>query len=166
MEISQHCVVALTWTLTDTEGDELNVLDEALEFLVGGDDLLPRIEQALQGQRPGARLALQIEPSEAFGEFDAQLLLLAPRALLPAAIEEGMLFEGSALPAGLAPQQARPGVLYAVTDLYPEHVLLDGNHPLAGIALRLQLTVQAVRPATAEEIGRRSAGASFFQLHV
>ena len=48
MEISQQCVVALTWTLKDTLGEELDVLDDPVEFLIGGNDLLPPIEEALQ----------------------------------------------------------------------------------------------------------------------
>ena len=59
MEITQQCVVALTWSLKDTLGEELDVLDEPVEFLVGGDDLLPRIEEALQGHGPGATVAEQ-----------------------------------------------------------------------------------------------------------
>jgi FKBP-type peptidyl-prolyl cis-trans isomerase SlyD len=54
--------------------------------------------------------------------------------------------------------------LYTVTELYPEHVVLDGNHPLAGIALRLTLTVHGVREATEEEVGRGSAGTGFFRV--
>ncbi len=50
-------MVALTWTLKDTLGDELDVLDAPVEFLVGGDDLLKRIEEALQGQHGGRHAA-------------------------------------------------------------------------------------------------------------
>ena len=60
MEINQQCVVALTWTLKDTLGEELDVLDEPVEFLVGGNDLLPVLEAALQGYSAGASLLLQI----------------------------------------------------------------------------------------------------------
>ena len=66
MEITEQCVVALTWTLTDTLGEELDVLDEPVEFLVGGDDLFTRIEEALQGHSVGASLFLHLEPEEAF----------------------------------------------------------------------------------------------------
>jgi FKBP-type peptidyl-prolyl cis-trans isomerase SlyD len=163
MEITQQCVVALTWTLKDTLGEELDVLDEPVEFLVGGSDLLPRIEEALQGHAPGASLQLHLEPEDAFGDFDDQLLFLEARSLFPAEIEEGMTFEGNALPDGCNPDAPR-NALYTVAEIYPEHVVLDGNHPLAGIALRLQLTVQAVREATEEEIGRGSAGTGFFKV--
>lgn len=163
MEITSQCVVALTWTLKDTLGEELDVLNDPVEFLVGGDDLLPRIEEALQGHAAGAHLQLHLEPEDAFGDFDEQLLFLEPRAAFPADVEEGMAFEGSALPAGCNPEVPRTG-LYTVAEIYPEHIVIDGNHPLAGIALRLDLTVQAVREATEEEIGRGSAGTGFFRV--
>jgi FKBP-type peptidyl-prolyl cis-trans isomerase SlyD len=163
MEISKQCVVALTWTLKDTLGEELDVLDDPVEFLVGGTDLLPAIEEALLGHGAGAELHLQIEPEQAFGDFNDQLLFLEPRSLFPKDIQEGLTFEGTALPAGCnvdAPKDA----LYTITDIYPEHVVLDGNHPLAGIAIRLSLKVQSVREASADEIARGTLGTGFFRV--
>lgn len=162
MEITEQCVVALTWTLKDTLDEELDVLDEPVEFLVGGDDLLKRIEEALQGHGQGKTLDLHLEPEEAFGDYNESLIFLEPRALFPAELEEGMSFEASALPKGCSAVQ--PDLLYTVTEIYPEHVVLDGNHPLAGIALRLHLKVEGVREATEEEIGRGSAGTGFFRI--
>ncbi|GAB2726536.1 peptidylprolyl isomerase [Melaminivora jejuensis] len=163
MEINEHCVVALTWVLKDTLGEELDVLHEPVEFMVGGDDLLERIEQALQGHEVGAELSLHLEPEDAFGDYDGQLLFLEARALFPQELEEGMTFEGSALPEGVSAQAPRDA-LYTVAQIYPEHVVLDGNHPLAGMALRLQLRVHGVREASEEEAERRSAGAGFFRI--
>lgn len=163
MDINQQCVVALTWTLKDTLGEELDVLDEPVEFLIGGQDLFKKIEDALQGHRMGATVALQLEPEEAFGDYNEQLVFLESRALFPPELEEGMTIEGSALPPGCNPT-APKDKLYTVTELYPEHVVLDANHPLAGIALRLTLKVEGVREATEEEIGRGSAGTGFFRI--
>lgn len=163
MEISQQCVVGLTWTLKDTLGEVLDVLDDPVEFLIGGDDLFDAIEAVLQGHEPGARVQIQLEPEQAFGDFDDQLLFLEPRALFPKEVEEGMTFDGAALPEGVNPAMPR-NAIYAVTEIYPEHLVLDGNHPLAGIALRLDMTVRSVREATEEEIGRGSAGTGFFKL--
>lgn len=163
MDINQQCVVALTWTLTDTLGEELDVLDEPVEFLIGGSDLFKKIEDALQGHSVGASVALQLEPEEAFGDYQEHLLFLEKRALFPPELEEGMTLEGSALPPGCNPEAPRDA-LYTVTEIYPEHVVLDGNHPLAGIALRLRLKVEAVREATEEEIGRGTAGTGFFRI--
>ena len=161
MEITRQCVVALTWTLKDTLGEVLDELDEPVEFMVGGDDLLAKIEDALQGHEPGARLDLHLEPEEAFGDYNDQLVFLEPRALFPAELQEGMTYEG--LPPG-ANEQAPRDVLYTVTDIYPDHVVLDGNHPFAGIAIRLRLKVEEVREATEEEVGRGSTGTGFFKV--
>jgi FKBP-type peptidyl-prolyl cis-trans isomerase SlyD len=160
MEIKQQCVVALTWTLKDTLGEVLDELKEPVEFLVGGDDLLARIEAALQGHEAGDRLDLHLEPEEAFGDYNEQLVFLEARDLFPAELEEGLTFEG--LPPGCSPQAPRD-VLYTVTEIYPEHVVVDGNHPLAGIAIRLHMKIEKVREATEEEIGRGSTGAGFFK---
>jgi FKBP-type peptidyl-prolyl cis-trans isomerase SlyD len=164
MQISRHCVVALTWTLKDTLGEELDVLDVPVEFLVGGDDLLAAIESALQGCSAGSTVELQLEPEQAFGEFNDKLLFLEPRKLFPEGLQEGFALEGGALPTGCNPQ-APKGALYTVTDIYPEHVVLDGNHPLAGIAIRLRMNVKSVREATVEEVGQGSCGTGFFKLH-
>lgn len=163
MEIIDQCVVALTWTLKDTLGETLDVLDEPVEFLVGGQDLLARVEQALQGHTVGDRVQLHLEPEDAFGDYDEEKVFLEARALFPADLEEGMTIEGHALPEGTNPDAPRD-MIYTVTELYPEHVVLDGNHPLAGIAIRLDIQVAAVREATEQEIGTGSCGTGFFRV--
>lgn len=163
MEISSHCVVALTWTLKDSLGETLDELEDPVEFLVGGDDLLPAIEAALQGHEAGATLNLNLEPEDAFGDFDEQLIFLAPRKALPEPLEEGMLIEAASLPVGTL-DGAAPELVLTITEIYPDHVVLDGNHPLAGMGLRLRLHVVQVREASVDEVGRGSAGTSFFRL--
>ena len=161
MKITHQCVAALTWTLKDTLGEPLDTLDEPVEFLIGGEDLLAKIEEHLMGLEAGSEVQCQIEPEDAFGDFKEQLLFLEPRHLFPAELEEGMAFEG--LPPGGNPA-APAGLLYFVTEIYPEHVVLDANHPLAGIALRLTLNVHGVRQATLDEVGKGSLGVSFFKM--
>ena len=163
MKITEQCVTALTWTLKDTLGETLDQLDEPVEFLVGGDDLLAKLEEALMGHGEGDTVQLQLEPEDAFGDFNDQLMFLEPRNLFPAELEEGMAFEG--LPPGSNPD-APPNLLYFVTEIYPEHVVLDANHPLAGIALRLELQIHGVREATLDEIGKGTMGTGFFKLHL
>jgi FKBP-type peptidyl-prolyl cis-trans isomerase SlyD len=163
MKISEQCVVALTWTLKDTLGEELDTLDDPVEFLVGGTDLLDKIEDALQGHVAGDTIELHLEPQNAFGDYDDRLLFLEPRHLFPEHIEEGMGFEG--LPEGGNPEAPKDR-LYFVSDIYPDHVVLDGNHPLAGIALRITMKVHAVREATLNEIGLGTLGTGFFRMQV
>ena len=66
----------------------------------------------------------------------------------------------------MSPRAEPRNVLYTVTEIYPEHVVLDGNHPLSGIAIRLHMKVEGVREATEEEIGRGSCGTGFFRIEV
>jgi len=163
MEITQHCVVGLTWTLKDTLGDVLDELDDPIEFLIGGEDLLQKIDEALQGHIAGDELNLHLEPEEAFGDYDEHRVFLEARNIFPPEIEEGHTIEGHALPAGSNPDAPRD-LLYTVTDIYPEHVVLDGNHPLAGIAIRLAIKVASVRAATQDELERGTAGTGFFKI--
>ncbi|MDI1239565.1 MAG: peptidylprolyl isomerase [Polaromonas sp.] len=163
MKITPQCVVALTWTLKDTLGEILDELDEPVEFLLGGDDLLAKIEESLQGHEAGAAIDLHLEPENAFGDYDENLVFLEARKLFPAELEEGLTFDGAALPAGVNPDTPTDHI-YTVTEIYPDHVVLDGNHPLAGIAIRLSLKVESVREATEAEIGQGSMGTGFFKL--
>src|SRR6476469_3876837 len=126
MEVTPQCVVALTWTLKDTLGETLDVLDDPVEFVVGGHDLLGKIEEAMQGHEPGDKLDLHLEARTASGDCDDQLVFLEPRTRFPAELEEGMTFEG--LPEGSNAEAPRD-VLYTVTEIYPEHVVVDGHHP-------------------------------------
>ena len=163
MKITPQCVVALTWTLKDTLGEILDELDEPIEFLLGGQDLLAKIEEHLQGRESGEKLAFQLEPEQAFGEYDENLVFLEQREIFPSQLEEGMTFDGSNLPLG-ASSNTPTDKIYTVTEIYPEHVVLDGNHPLAGIALRLSLAIESVRDATELEVGQGTLGTGFFKL--
>ena len=131
-------------------------MKEPTEFFFGGQDLLPKVEEALAGQEPGYEAHLHLEPEHAFGEYDAGLVCFEARTLFPSDIEPGMQFEG--LPPGAVTPDMPAERIYTVTELYPDQVVLDGNHPLAGIALRLALKVRDVRPATEAEIEAGSVG--------
>ncbi|MGZ5893227.1 MAG: FKBP-type peptidyl-prolyl cis-trans isomerase [Caldimonas sp.] len=158
MQISAPCVVTLTWRLEDAQGVEIDELAEPLEFFYGGDDLLAKVEEALAGQETGFATTLHLEPEHAFGEYDPELVFFEERSLFPEAIEPGMQFDGP--PPGAKTPGLAEDAIYTVTEVYPEHVVLDGNHPLAGIALRLALTVRDVRQATDEEVEAGSVGSS------
>lgn len=161
--IQSHQVVSLTWVLRDMQGELIDTLEAPVEFLVGGEDLLQAIDEALVQHQVGDEVLLKLEPQQAFGEYDESKIYLEPRQYFPKELEEGMAISGSAIPQGCSahiPQDT----LYIVTDIYPDHVVLDGNHPLAGFGLQLQLTIHAARAATAEEIERNSAGGGFFKL--
>lgn len=150
MLISAPCVVTLTWLLSDAQGRAIDELAEPAEFFFGGDDLLAKVEEAIDGQQTGYETELQLEPVDAFGEYRPELVCFEDRRLFPAELEAGMAFEG--LPAGSKTPSMPRDLVYIATEVYPSHVVLDGNHPLAGIALRLKLKVRDVREASADEV--------------
>lgn len=162
MNITSPCVVTLVWTLTDAQGQLIDELDEPVEFFYGGDDLLPKVEEALADQAPGFEAQLHLEPEHAFGDYDADLVCYEERALFPENVEAGMQFEG--LPEGATTTDMPEDLIYTVTEVYPSHVVLDANHPLAGIALRIQLKVLDVREATDEEKEAGSVGDAPFAV--
>jgi FKBP-type peptidyl-prolyl cis-trans isomerase SlyD len=158
MQIAAPCVVSLTWQLSDGQNRPIDELTEPVEFFYGGDDLLPKVEEALAGFEAGAELQLHLEPEQAFGDYRAELVCFEDRKLFPEQLETGMAFEG--LPPGHATPDMPADAIYLVTEIYPSHVVLDGNHPLAGMSLRLALKVRAVRAASDEEIGARTVGSA------
>jgi FKBP-type peptidyl-prolyl cis-trans isomerase SlyD len=158
MLIESPCVVSLTWQMTDAQNRAIDALEQPTEFFFGGDDLLAAIEDALAGQTTGFETQVQIEPEQAFGDYRSELVCFEPRALFPAELATGVAFEG--LPAGHTTQDMPADAIYLVTEIYPEHVVLDGNHPLAGMALRLTIQVRGVRAATAGETDAGSVGSA------
>ena len=162
MQINSPCVVSLSWRLEDAQGQLIDELKEPVEFYVGGDDLLPGVETALIGQEAGFEADIQLEPEQAFGDYDANLVFFEERRLFTGHLEPGMQFDGP--PEGATTPGLPRERLYTVTEVYDSHVVFDGNHPLAGIALRLSLAVRGVRPATAGEVERRSVGEPTFTV--
>jgi FKBP-type peptidyl-prolyl cis-trans isomerase SlyD len=161
MRIRKPCVVSLTWQLADAQGAAIDELAEPVEFFFGGDDLLPKVEEALDGQEIGFEAHLHLEPEHAFGEYHSELVCFEDRKLFPAETEPGMRFEG--LPEGAVTPDMPDEAIYTVTEVYPSHVVLDGNHPLAGIALRLHLKVRNVREASDDEIEAGSVGSNVLE---
>lgn len=162
MRITAPCVVTLSWRLEDTLGNLIDELDEPVEFFYGGEDLLAKVEEAIAAQEAGFHTRIQLEPEHAFGEYDAKLVFFEQRSVFPQEIEVGMRFD--TLPAGCKTAAIEPDTIYTVTEIYPDHVVLDGNHPLAGIALRLDLTVRDVREASVAEFERGSVGEPSLRL--
>lgn len=148
MQIGKDTVVALTYRLSTLDGE---LLEEALAespavYLQGGyDGIFPRVEAALEGKAVGAAIDLVLEPDDAFGEYDAELVRIEPADVFPEEVKIGMQLEG-------ASDDGEHVMLYTVTDIADGKVVVDGNHPLAGQSLRIQCEVHSVRVASAEEI--------------
>ena len=160
MKIEKNTVVSLRYKLTDAQNNIIDEPDSPMVYLHGGyEGTFPKIENLLDGQDIGYEASIQLEPSEAFGEYDPELLKIEPRARFPEPLEVGMQFEG--VPDAEEEGEDDSGdldeepLIYTVTDVADSQVVLDGNHPLAGMALRFWVQVENIRPATDEEIENR-----------
>ena len=146
MQIAKDTVVALDYELFDVDGNLIEKTDAPIEYLHGGyDGIFPVVEQALDGKNVGDTCRVRLEPDDAFGEYDAELVHVEPIDKFPGKVNVGMQFEG---PSGASAET----LVYTVTDIADEKVVVDGNHPLAGQTLDFACTVAAVRAATDEEV--------------
>jgi FKBP-type peptidyl-prolyl cis-trans isomerase SlyD len=148
MNIGKDTVVTLQYKLSDAQDNLIEESQQPMVYLHGGyANTLPKIEEALSGKSAGYEVTIQVEPEDAFGEYDADLVKIEPREVLPEPLEVGMQFEGAPDDNG-----SHAGQVFTVTDIADGKVVLDGNHPLAGMALRFALKVMEVRQASPEEI--------------
>jgi FKBP-type peptidyl-prolyl cis-trans isomerase SlyD len=158
MKIEKNTVVSLRYKLTDAQNNIIEEPDSPMVYLHGGyEGTFPKIETLLDGQNLGYEASIQLEPSEAFGEYDPELLKIEPRARFPEPLEIGMQFEGvpDAEEEDDADEADDEPLIYTVTDVADSQVVLDGNHPLAGMALRFWVQVEDIRAATDQEIENR-----------
>ena len=146
MQVEKNTVVSLNYELSDAQGQLIEKTDAPIEYLHGGyDGIFPLVEKALSGKQAGESCRVRLEPDDAFGEYDATLVHLEPRNKFPENVKVGMQFEGKGVESGTT-------LVYTVTDVAEDKVVVDGNHPLAGKALDFNCTVAGVRAATQEEM--------------
>ncbi len=151
MNIGQDSVVTLSYELSDSDGNVLEKAGSVLTYIHGGyEGIFPKVEAGLTGKAKGAELALSLDPEDAFGDYDENLIRMEPKEVFPANVAIGMQFEG--VPPG---EDDDRWVIYTVTDIADGQVVVDGNHPLAGERLLFKCSVADVRVATAEEISHR-----------
>ena len=151
--IGDNAVVSIHYTLTDNEGVILDSSEGAdpLNYLHGAGNIIPGLEQALVGKTTGAALKVSIAPEDGYGEVQPDLLQQVPMAAFQGVetVEPGMAFEAQD-----AQGNVRRVVVKSVED---ETVVIDANHPLAGVDLNFDVEVVAVRDATEEEIAHGHA---------
>ncbi|MBR0564841.1 peptidylprolyl isomerase [Azoarcus sp. L1K30] len=145
-EIAKNSVVTLKYTVTDPDGAVIDDGQHPLVYLHGGyDGIFPMLEEALHGKKLGENFKIKLQPEDAFGDYDEELVLVEDAKLFPDNIEVGMSFERVS-------DDGEEEIIYRITDIAEGKVVVDGNHPLAGIALIFDVTVAEVRAGTAEEI--------------
>ena len=148
MRIFKDTVVTLKYSLFDPDGELIEQSSEPIIYLHGGyQNIFPKVEEALGQKQEGDKLSVVMEPDDAFGEYDEELVRVEDTDKFPATIKVGDQFEGVA-----EGGDENDPVVYTITDIAEGKVVADGNHPLAGIRLRFDCEVMEVRPASKEEI--------------
>ena len=151
LDIAKDTIVSLDVELSDIWGKLIQRSKEPLQYLHGGyGNMFPVAEAALEGKRVKDRVEVRLEPEDAFGDYDENLLRVEPRSRFPEILEVGMRFEGAA-------GGDDADLIFTVTDMAEDKVVLDANHALAGMALKLCCTVVGVRQATDVEIRNGAA---------
>jgi len=147
MNITKNAVASLIYTVCDESGSVIDSNKEGgqpLVYLHGAGFLIPGLENALEGQQAGDQLEVTVSPEDAYGEHHEGLVQRVPRELFGGAeVEVGMRFS--------ADTDAGQRTV-VVTETAEDSVVVDGNHPLAGLTLTFEVEVTDVRAATAEEI--------------
>ena len=144
MQIFRNTVVSLKFKLYDDRNDLIEEADEPIAYLHGGySGIFPRVEQALTDRKVGESVSVTLEPADAFGDYDAELVRMEPVESLPDDIH---------VVGYLVSEKDGDEIVWRVTDIAEGKAVLDGNHELAGRRVRFEATVVDIRPATQEEI--------------
>ena len=146
MEIKMNTVVNMTYELKDPDGNLLESSNEPVTYLHGGyDNIFPKVEEAMHGKSVGETVVVSLEPADAFGIYDEELVQIEPASAFPEAeLKEGMQFEGE--------DDTGEIIIYTVTNIADGKVIVDGNHPWAGQRVVFTAVIKDVRSANEEEI--------------
>lgn len=149
MQVAMNTVVSMTYQLFNANGDVLEESKEPVAYLHGGyDNIFPKVEEAMHGKNVGDSVEVSLDPDDAFGEYDENLVQIEPASAFPTKdLKVGMQFEGE--------DETGDVILYTVTEIADDKVVVDGNHPWAGERLLFKATITAVRSAQQEEISHQ-----------
>ena len=146
MNVGKSTVVSLMYELFDLDGNLIEKTSEPIAYLHGGfQGIFEAVENALDEKTLGDSVDVKLEPEEAFGDYDEKLVHVEPKEKFPGTVEIGMEFEGH-------DENSKSRTVFRVTDIADGKVVVDGNHPLAGIGLMFKCKIHDVRDATAEEV--------------
>lgn len=146
MQITDKAAVSIHYTLTTPGGEQLDssIGDEPLLYLHGMGNIIPGLEAALVGKSVGDKFNVSIEPAQAYGEIDPEMVqVVSKRMFEDMDLEVGMQFHADV---------SHGSGIITVTEIEGDDVTVDGNHPLAGETLIFDVEVIDVRPATADEL--------------
>ena len=149
MQIAMNTVVSMTYELRDSDGNVLESSADPVSYLHGGyDNIFPRVEEELHGKSVGDTVEISLEPADAFGDYDEELVQMEPVSAFPSKdLKVGMQFEGE--------DETGEVILYTVSEIADGKVVVDGNHPWAGERVIFTATITDVRTANKEEISHQ-----------
>lgn len=147
MQIGDQKVVTLHYTLTDSEGRLIDKSDDgSFAYLHGASNIIPGLEDALAGRSAGDEVTVAVAPEDGYGVRNDAMLQQVPKS---------MFEDGSQIAVGNQFHAQGPNgemLVVTVVEVQDEHVVVDGNHPLAGVDLHFTVTIVDVRDASTEEI--------------
>ena len=146
MKVSMNTVVTIDFELKDSDGKVLEKSKEPISYLHGGfDNIFTKIEEAIHGKTQGDEVEVFLEPKDAFGEYDEDLVNIESEDKFPEKnVKIGMQFEGEDV--------SGDEVVFTITDIADCKVVVDGNHPYAGLRVMFKARIVEVRSANQEEI--------------
>jgi len=145
MKIEKNSAVTLRYTVSEVSGKLLEESKEPMAYLHGGyGNTFPKVEEALEGREAGYTVTIELQPEDAFGVRNDELLQTIPKKQFPPGVKVGGQLEGR--------DNEGHTIVFTVLKIKGDTVYLDGNHPLAGKTLKFGLKVLEVRAASEEEI--------------
>jgi FKBP-type peptidyl-prolyl cis-trans isomerase SlyD len=147
MQVEKNKVVEIDYTLKDGNGQLLDSSEgkQPLSYIQGVGNLIPGVENALEGKSSGERVQITVPPETGYGVRDDSLVL---------SVERDKFSQFEDLQEGVRFRMETPDgpMVFTVVKIGDGEVLVDGNHPLAGMTLNFDITIQSVRDATSEEL--------------
>ena len=147
LTVASNRVISIDYVLTDPKGQIIDSSKDMgpLEYIHGTGHLIPGLERALEGKETGSNIKVTIEPKDGYGEIRPEMVQSIPRSQFDseAGIEVGMQFMANT-------EEGR--IILRVVKVEGEQVVVDGNHPLAGVVLTFNVDIRNVREATEEEL--------------
>jgi FKBP-type peptidyl-prolyl cis-trans isomerase SlyD len=143
-QVGPDIVVSLSCEVFDADGELVVSSDGTRDVVIGYGELLPVVEAAILGLTPGKELKLELPPDKAYGKRDPKAVIEVDRSEFPDDVAPGDRFE--------AEGESGESVVLQVLDVLDDAVVVDRNHPLAGLTLTVALRIVGTRPATADEL--------------
>ena len=147
MEIAKDRIVTIDYTLTGETGQVLDTSEgrEPLSYLHGAGNIIPGLENALEGKAAGEQVKVSVPPDQGYGPRDETLVQAVPRNAFAGVpnVAPGMQFQANT--------NSGPRII-TIRDVRDDQVTIDANHPLAGATLNFDVSVKDVREASPEEL--------------